>query len=204
MPWGGIGPPGSRVRTIIAMPPDPVISLRIGVSACLAGEPVRYDGTHRDAPALRSLFKDSVEWVAVCPEAEFGLGVPRPVIRLERHEDGVHVVQPETGRDLTTEFDAWCAARAASLALHELDGFVLKARSPSCGLVEVKSYAPGGSDERTDGAGRFAAAVRRTDETLPVIDESQLEDAAVRDTFCDAVMRRARMRAQPGSDGARE
>jgi uncharacterized protein YbbK (DUF523 family) len=177
-------------------------ALRLGISACLVGEPVRYDGTHRLDFVVQEALGGSVHWVAVCPEVEFGLGVPRPIIRLERHAGGVRVTQPATERDLTAELDAWCDARVAELDLPALDGFILKARSPSCGLVGVKSYAPDGSDERADGEGRFAAALRRNDPDLPLIDEAQFADAAARDAFTAAAalrQRRQRSRARPDS-----
>ena len=117
--------------------------------------------------------------------------MPRPIIRLERHPDGVRVTQPETGRDLTNDFDAWCAERVAALGLADLDGFVLKARSPSCGLADVKSFAPDGSDERTDGIGRFATALREADAELPLIDEEQIEDEGKRAAFLTAAAERS-------------
>jgi uncharacterized protein YbbK (DUF523 family) len=173
--------------------------LRLGASACLLGEDVRYDGTNKRDAALLEALAGRVEWVPVCPEAEFGLGVPRPIIRLERHDDGVRVTQPDSSRDLTDEFDAWCDARVAALQLSELDGFVLKARSPSCGLSHVKSYLPDGTDERANGVGRFAAALQRADVALPVIDEAGFADSATREAFlADAAGRRDR-RAASGS-----
>ncbi len=172
-----------------------VPKLRLGSSACLLGEPVRYDGTHRLDLAVQQALGDAVQWIPVCPEVEFGLGVPRPVIRLERHPGGVRVTQPDTARDLTAELDAWCDARVAELDLPALDGFILKARSPSCGLAGVQSVAPDGSAERADGEGRFAAALRRADPELPLIDEAQFADAEVRAAFLNAAGRRFRARA---------
>lgn len=98
---------------------------RVGISACLIGEPVRYDGGHKRAASLLRALGRHVEWVSVCPELEVGMGVPREPVRLVRGR----MVGIESGRDWTRKMKAFAHRRIRTL---DLDGFVLKARSPSC------------------------------------------------------------------------
>src|SRR5437764_13438392 len=117
--------------------PDPP-KLRIGISACLLGQEVRYNGGHKRDAFLTDTFGRYVEWVAVCPEVELGMGTPRPPVRLERHGGEVRLRMPSTGEDLTAPMRAWAGCRAAELAAMDLDGYVLKKDSPSCGMERVK------------------------------------------------------------------
>src|SRR3954452_17971392 len=113
---------------------SPPPKLRIGVSACLLGQEVRYNGGHKQDAFLTDTFGRYVEWVAVCPEVELGMGTPRPPIRLERLEEEVRLVMPSTGEDYTALMRAWSERRDEALAGMELDGYVLKKDSPSCGM----------------------------------------------------------------------
>src|SRR6478609_8425101 len=104
--------------------------LRVGISACLLGQEVRYNGGHKRDAFLADTFGRYVEWVAVCPEVELGMGTPRPPIRLERRGDRnggeIRLVMPSTGEDLTAPMRAWAGRRAEDLAAMDLDGYVLK------------------------------------------------------------------------------
>src|SRR5262249_52335647 len=111
-------------------PPRP----RVGISACLLGEMVRWDGGHKREPTLIEAMGDAVEWVPVCPEVEAGFGVPRPPMRLEGRPDAPRMVVIDSGANKTAAMDAFSRARLDALAALGLDGYVLKARSPSCGL----------------------------------------------------------------------
>src|SRR3954451_5005751 len=114
---------------------SPLPKVRIGISACLLGREVRYNGGHKRDAFLTDTFGRYVDWVAVCPEVELGMGTPRPPIRLERAAGDpgeVRLVMPSTGEDYTGRMRAWAARRAGELAGLDLDGYVLKKDSPSC------------------------------------------------------------------------
>jgi len=176
-------PQPSRLAPMI--PPRP----RVGVSACLLGQQVRYNGAHkRDAWVAEILARD-VELVPVCPEVELGLGVPRDPIRLVAAPAGTRLVAPRTGRDLTAEMTAWAAARAEALATARLAGFVFKAASPSCGPAEVNVFAAIDDESPISltGVGLFAQALRRRCPEMPIADEHHLADPVDRQSFLDQV-----------------
>lgn len=156
--------------------------LVIGVSACLLGERYRYDGTDRRHDRLIAALGHAVTWVSVCPEVELGLGVPRERIQLVQPRVGqpVRLVTEESRRDITAEMEAWADARAAAPDVAGVCGFVLKSRSPSCGLAGVKVHEAAGPDtpSRAAGRGLFAAALVRRYPALPVIDADELDSGA--------------------------
>jgi len=155
------------------------MKLRIGVSACLLGERVRYDGGHKLQAPLVEAVREQVEWVPVCPEVEIGLGVPRETIQLEAAPAGdVRPVSTQTRRDLTEMTREWAAQRIDELAKAGLDGYLFKARSPSCGLDSTPVI---GRPETRDGL--FAEAVRARLPHLPVSDEEGVSDSAGRGRF---------------------
>ena len=176
--------------------------VRIGISRCLLGEPVRWDGGHKRDAYLVDVFGPHVQWVPVCPELESGLPVPRPTMRLEHSPEGGTVVNGvpvrliiRSGGDWTDEMVAWSASKVKALAKADLDGFVLKRDSPSCGLARVKVYGgPGGVGERK-GRGLFADALVTACPHLPVEEEGRLTDPALRDNFIERVFAHARLRA---------
>lgn len=168
------------------------MAVRIGVSACLLGERVRWNGGHEEAPLLTKTLAPFVQWVPVCPEVEAGLGVPRPTVRLHQG-DGLRLVESEDGsRDHTGAMQRASAAWLA--AAPELDGFVLKKGSPSCGPDRVRVYRDG-LPPRTDGQGLFAAALQGARPLLPWIDDGRLNDPGLREAFFDQVFAHARLRA---------
>src|SRR6187397_550245 len=122
-------------------PCDDEPRLRLGVSACLVGKPVRFDGGHKRDPFLTERLARFVEWVPVCPEEEAGLGTPREAMRLVHRDGADRLVGVWSQRDLTNTLTDFAAARVAQLAASDLDGFVLKKDSPSCGLTRVKVYS---------------------------------------------------------------
>jgi len=159
---------------------------RIVVSRCLGFEACRYDGSMVQSSAVERL-KAFCECVPVCPEMEIGLGVPRPPIRVVRGRDGDRLVQPETGRDLTEAMN--CFAEEFLRSVGPVDGFVLKARSPSCGLGDVEVFA-GPLFSRPLArrvSGFFARAVERRYPHLPVASEGRLEGPRVFDEFLTRV-----------------
>ena len=165
---------------------------RVGISRCLLGDDVRYDGTNRLSTAVAEL-TPLVEWVPVCPEMEVGMGVPREPIQLLRRADGVRSGREsvrlkgvQSGEDWTDRMDRWAAARAAELAAAGISGFVLKARSPSCGPAAVLVHDDPGTATST-GRGLFAEALAAVMPGLPMIDEESLEDRQERERFLQTV-----------------
>ncbi|MCX8071233.1 MAG: DUF523 and DUF1722 domain-containing protein [Candidatus Binatia bacterium] len=159
---------------------------RIGISACLLGKPVRYDGGHKRDPFLTETFGQFVEWVPVCPEVELGLGVPRPTLRLEADETGVRLRVPSTGADLTAAMQRWADKKLRALAGEQLSGFVVKKDSPSCGMERVRVYQGSGAPRR-GGTGLFTAALRAAWPLLPVEEEGRLHDPRLRENFVERV-----------------
>ncbi len=169
------------------------MEIRIGVSACLLGESVRFDGGHKRDPFLLGSLGRFVTFVPVCPEVEMGLGVPRDTIRLERRSGDVRFVVPKTGADLTERMRSFAAARVRRLDGEELAGYVLKKDSPSCGLERVKVYEGRGAAVR-DGRGLFASALLERFPNLPVEEEGRLGDLRLRENFVERVFAYRRVR----------
>lgn len=165
---------------------------RLVVSKCLGFDHCRYDGSIIPDPVVKSL-QEWVEFVPVCPELELGLGAPRPPVRLVHIDEGVHLLQPATGRDLTEAMQAFAASFLD--ALPPVDGFLLKNRSPSCGIKDVKVYGLTGKGPKAAGRpGMFGQAVRERFPDLPVEDEGRLNNRALREHFFTAVFALARLR----------
>lgn len=158
--------------------------LRIGVSACLLGQEVRFDGGHKHDRWLTGTLGPWCELVPVCPEVEAGMGIPRESVRLEGAVDAPRMVAPRSGRDWTGEMQAWSRRRVRELAALDLDGFVLKKNSPSCGLFRVKVYPDQGMPART-GRGLFASAFAAALPLIPAEEEGRLEDARLRENFVE-------------------
>lgn len=163
--------------------------IRVGISACLIGQPVRYDGRHKQHEWLAKKLALQVHWVAVCPEVEFGLGVPRPPIELVRpgsdRARALRLFSTDTGEDLTEAMQRHAAARVDALVDERLSGYVFKTRSPSCGLTQVAVFARVNDPEpiARNGRGLFAEALIARFPGLPVIEEHQLDTADARAAF---------------------
>jgi uncharacterized protein YbgA (DUF1722 family)/uncharacterized protein YbbK (DUF523 family) len=158
--------------------------LRIGISACLLGQEVRFDGGHKRDRFLTDVLGAVVEWVPVCPEVELGLGTPRETLRLVRSEKGVRMLTTRTGIDHTDGMNAWADRRLDELAGEDLCGYVLKKDSPSCGMERVKVFGAAGMPER-QGRGLFAAALLERFPCLPVEEEGRLSDPRLRENFIE-------------------
>jgi len=166
--------------------------LRLGISTCLLGENVRYDGGHKRNVFLIGTLGEYVDWVSVCPEVEIGMSTPRPPIRLERSNgDGVRLVMPSTGDDLTVQMTDYAERRVKALRDERLSGYVLKSGSPSCGMERVRKYDANGVPSR-DGIGLFAEALLTLMPQLPVEEEGRLNDARLRENFITRIFARAR------------
>jgi uncharacterized protein YbgA (DUF1722 family)/uncharacterized protein YbbK (DUF523 family) len=167
--------------------------IRIGISTCLLGEPVRFDGGHKRDAFLTETFGRFVEWVPVCPEVECGFGTPREAMRLVRAGPGVRLLTVKTSVDLTEAMERYSRSRVAALADEDLSGYVLKKDSPSCGLERVKVYDRHGTPAR-GGRGLFAAALVEAFPHLPVEEEGRLADPRLRDNFIERVFAYWRLR----------
>ncbi len=166
--------------------------IRIGVSSCLLGCKVRFDGGHKRDDFLVDTFGQWVQWVPVCPEVEVGMGTPRESIRLVAGGDGVRLLAPKSGSDWTEAMTSFAAARVAGLADEELCGYVLKKDSPTCGMERVKVYGAGMPTR--SGRGVFAAALLARFPHLPVEEEGRLCDPRLRGNFVERVFAYHRLR----------
>lgn len=151
----------------------------LGVSACLLGHPVRYNGQHRRDTFLTDILAQHVSLVPICPEVECGLGVPRDPIELRGNPRAPRLVIVETGEDLTARMQRWAGTRLSELSGANLCGFVFKSASPSCGMQGVPIHGP----PARAGAGMFARAFMNRFPLLPAADEQGLQDPAVREHF---------------------
>jgi uncharacterized protein YbgA (DUF1722 family)/uncharacterized protein YbbK (DUF523 family) len=174
---------------------NPRAKLRLGVSACLLGRKVRYDGQHKRDPFLVDVLGEFVEWVPVCPEQELGLGVPREPIRLVGAPDARRLVGERSGADHTEAMRRLAEDRVRELATLDLDGYVTKKDSPSCGMERVRVHSGRGGPPRRDGVGAFAAVLRARLPLLPVEEEGRLQDPALRESFVERIFAYARWKA---------
>ncbi|UZP67003.1 DUF523 and DUF1722 domain-containing protein [Desulfovibrio mangrovi] len=176
--------------------------IRLGISSCLLGNKVRFDGGHkRDAWIVDTLGK-YVDFVPVCPEVEMGLPVPRNSLRLVGDPANPRLVVQKTGEELTMRMRTWAHERNAQLAREELCGFIFKRASPSSGMERVKVYRDVPEEQTAkagppalSGVGVFAAEFMRAFPLLPVEEEGRLNDPALRENFIERIFVMQRWRA---------
>jgi len=179
-------------------PSDPVppgSKPRVGVSACLIGWEVRYAGGHKWNALVAEAMGRSVEWIPVCPELEIGLGVPREPIELVGGPGAPELVGVESRRPLAAMMRAWAAGRLDEMDRQGLSGYVLKARSPSCGPRGVPVYSSVASISTaeahpapiTTGTGIFARVLLERFPGLPVVDETELTSPEAVASFLERV-----------------
>lgn len=164
---------------------ETVKPIRVGVSSCLLGEEVRYNGGHARKRYLTDELGRFVDFVPVCPEVEVGMGVPRPTVRLEDHGDRIRMVDPNNGVDWTSAMETFSRRRASEFSDADLCGFVLKKDSPTCGIFRLKVYRDGGVSR--GGMGLFARALRDRYPHLPMEEEGRLNDPVLRENFIERV-----------------
>lgn len=159
-------------------------TVRLGVSACLLGHQVRFDGGHKRDRFLLEEVAPHATLVPVCPEVELGLGTPRETIRLVRSADagGVRLIAPRSGSDLTEAMTALAERRVEQLRARDLDGFILERGSPTCGMERVRVYGPSGMPTK-DGVGLFARVLMERWPELPVEEKGRLNDPRLRESF---------------------
>jgi len=167
--------------------------IRLGVSTCLLGEQVRFDGGHKRDRFVTDVLGRYVDFVPVCPEHELGLGVPRESMHLEGDPAAPRLVTTRTHRDLTEPMQAWCRRRVRELEGEELCGYIFKANSPSSGMERVKVYKPKGPATRK-GVGLFARAFMDHFPLIPVEEEGRLNDARLRENFIEMIFALKRYR----------
>lgn len=167
--------------------------IRLGVSACLLGERVRFDGGHKLDRFITETLGQFVDYVPVCPEVECGLGVPREPMRLVGHPARPRLVTTRTGVDHTERMEKWARKRVAELEKENLCGFIFKSKSPSSGMERVPVYDANGVPSKT-GVGIFARAFMEHFPLLPVEDEGRLHDMKLRENFLERVFTLKRWR----------
>lgn len=172
---------------------------RVGVSSCLLGELVRYDGKEKRVAWVSDVLAAQVDLVSICPEVGAGMSVPRPAIQIvEAAEGKVRLQVVGEGRDVTGAMQSFIDSQLAALAAEPIDGYVFKARSPSCGLRDTP-YFPSAenSDEPTQiAAGMWARGVAHRFSDLPMVDERDLQEEAGRERFLEAVREHRRRRLE--------
>ena len=159
---------------------------RVGISQCLLGDNVRYDGGHKRDSVLIEALGRHVEWVPVCPEVEVGLGTPREPMRLVGDLNAPRLVTINTGVDHTDAIHRFAQRRVRELEALNLSGFVFKSASPSCGIRQVPLFNTQGI-ETHDGVGLFARAFMAHFPDMPVEEESRLHDPQVLKSFLERV-----------------
>lgn len=160
--------------------------VRLGISKCLLGEPVRYDGGHKLDRFLRDTLGQYVEYVPVCPEVECGFGIPRETMHLEGDPEAPRLITTRTKRDVTEQMLRWAHQRVMELAQEDLCGFIFKSNSPSSGMERVKIYDRSGMPRKI-GRGIFAGIFMSRFPWLPVEDEGRLHDPGLRENFIERI-----------------
>lgn len=171
----------------------PEEKIRLGVSSCLLGEKVRFDGGHKLDHFLTDTLGRFVEFVPVCPEVEVGLPTPRETLRLVGEPGAQRLVFSKSGEDITDRMMAWAQKRVTALEKENLCGFIFKAKSPSSGMERVKLYDRNGVPNK-QGVGLFAQAFMEHFPLLPVEEDGRLHDPGLRENFIECIFTLKRWR----------
>ena len=158
----------------------------IGISSCLLGNNVRYDGGHKLDRFLKDVLGDFVDFIPVCPEVECGLSFPREAMRLVDVNGEIKLLTQRSGKDITPKMQKWMKTVLEQLKQKKLCGFIFKAKSPSSGMERVKVYNDKGFAEKT-GVGIFANAFMQKFPCLPVEEEGRLNDDILRENFIERI-----------------
>lgn len=172
----------------------PTDEIRIGVSACLLGAKVRFDGQHKLHQWVTGTLGQFVTFVPLCPEVDIGLGTPRETIRIQEDRGRERLVAPRSGADHTEAMGSYARSKCQELVSMDLSGYILKKDSPSCGMERVRVYGAGGMAQRT-GRGFFARALLHRFPLLPVEEEGRLNDPWLRENFLERVFAYRRVRS---------
>lgn len=161
------------------MEQQPQSPILIGISACLLGEQVRFDGGHKRSAFCEQTLGPFVRYVPVCPEMAIGLGTPRPAIRLVKRSSGIHIEASDGRFDVTEAMLAFSEQKVAEFS--SLSGYILCAKSPSCGMERVRLYGEAGGAK--EGVGLYARALMQRWPLLPVEEDGRLNDPHLRENF---------------------
>lgn len=170
-----------------------VADIKIGISACLLGEKVRFDGGHKRDGFINETLSQFVQFVPVCPEVDIGLGTPRESLRLVREGDRVRMIAPKSGADHTTAMERHSRKKAKQLGEENLCGYIFKKDSPTCGVQRVRLYDHNGVPSKS-GRGLFADAMMSRHPLIPVEEEGRLRDPRLRENFFERVFAYWRMK----------
>jgi uncharacterized protein YbgA (DUF1722 family)/uncharacterized protein YbbK (DUF523 family) len=170
-----------------------VKKITIGISSCLLGNPVRYNGGHQHDRYITETLGRYFEFVPVCPEVECGLGVPREPVHLVGDPADPRLVTRKTERDITEKMLSWAAKKVKELEKENLHGFIFKSKSPSSGMGRVKVFGPGNT-VYNNGTGMFARAFMEHFPLLPVEDDGRLHDIHLRENFLERIFAYSRWR----------
>ncbi len=169
-------------------------TIKIGVSSCLLGKEVRYNGGHSHDRYITGTLGQYFTFVDVCPEVEAGFGIPRETLRLVGDPASPRLLTSRTGRDCTDIMNNWARKRVQELAEANLCGFIFKSKSPSSGMERVKVYTEKGFPGSNKGVGLFARAFMARFPLIPVEEEGRLHDAALRENFIERIFALKRWR----------
>lgn len=159
---------------------------RIGVSACVMGDKVRYDGGHKQSTFVTRQLHSHVIYQPICPEVGIGLPVPRPTIHLREMADGLHLTDSRNGMlDHTEALQSFFTQQLPKL--EKLDGYILAAKSPSCGMERIKVYDENGQLLHRQGQGLFVQLLHKHFPHLPMEEDGRLNDAGLRESFITRV-----------------
>jgi len=157
--------------------------IKIGVSSCLIGEKVRWNGDHKQNHFVREVLAKYFEYVSVCPEMEVGMGVPRETVALYGNLEKSRMISKKTQTDWTRPMKNYIKDRLKSLTHDDICGYIFKSKSPSCGLGRIPVYSEFGSNKVRHGSGMFAAAFTKAFPIVPTEDEGRLNDPRIRENF---------------------
>ena len=161
--------------------------IKVGISSCLMGLKVRYDGGHKRNQYAMDVLSEYFDWILTCPEVAIGLPTPRDSIQLKKIDGKTRLYNPKTDTDLTDEMEAYSKKRVSELEDQEIYGYILKAKSPSCGMERVKIYKGHAIAPDTTGVGIFAKNLLTMYPNLPVEEEGRLMDPYLRENWISRV-----------------
>ena len=157
--------------------------IKIGISSCLLGEKLRWNGDHKQNHYVREVLVNYFDYVFVCPEMEVGMSVPRETVALYGDLEKSRMISKKTQTDWTKTMQKYIKMRINSLTRDDLCGFIFKSKSPSCGLGRVPVYSEFGSQKVRHGTGVFAAKRIKKFPFFPTEDEGRLNDPKIRENF---------------------
>ena len=161
--------------------------IRVGISSCLLGNEVRYNGQHKKDHFITNTLGNWCEFVPVCPEVECGLPVPRESMRLVGTKDEYRLLTHNTKEDITPMMKSWAEKRLKQLESEDIVAFIFKTRSPSSGMRAIKIYKEDGNIAHRNATGIFAGMFMERFPEIPVEDEGRLHDPGIRENFIEKI-----------------